>query len=397
MTTQVLLACQDEVMEIALARILPMRLLDDSIRKTSKYECIAASLRELGLIEPLVVFPQPRTDGCFMLLDGHVRLMILKELAHASAKCLISTDDEAYTYNHKVSRLSAIQEHFMILRAIKMGIDEERIARCLNVNVYSIRQKRDLLDGICAEAVQLLKDKRATGDAIRELRKVKPLRQIEIAELMGAASNVSLGYAKCLVAATPADQLADAERAPLHPGAEGLALEHLHDDEGAPVGKSADVEDVDDPRIMDARRRLGQGGIQGGLDLGAFQRCQKAATEGKGHQLGGRQAQRGDVVKAVQQPPPDFSLDPFRDQRNMCGFESGQVAADGGSHRLVHHHPRGEEQAVALKPVAGAGAPPEYENDDSVSRIKRRSRRLIFCPATRYAAVASVMYPRPPA
>lgn len=35
--------------------------------------------------------------------------------------CLISDDDEAFTYNHKVNQLSAIQEHFMILRAINAG------------------------------------------------------------------------------------------------------------------------------------------------------------------------------------------------------------------------------------------------------------------------------------
>ena len=72
----------------------------------------------------------------------------------------------------------------MILRAIKNGVTEERIARSLHVDLYKIRQKRELLDGICPEAVQLLKDKRVTGSGFRELRKVKPMRQIEIAELL---------------------------------------------------------------------------------------------------------------------------------------------------------------------------------------------------------------------
>lgn len=212
MSNTVQLACQSDVPEIPLAKILPMRMPDESIRKTGKYRCIQASLRELGLIEPLVVFPQPDSDGCFMLLDGHVRYMILKDLGVTSARCLISTDDEAFTYNHKVNRLSAIQEHFMILRAIRNGVSEERIARSLNVNVQSIRQKRDLLDGICPEAVTLLREKRATAEALRELRKAKPMRQIEIAELMRAANNFTAGYARCLIAATPADQLLDPER-----------------------------------------------------------------------------------------------------------------------------------------------------------------------------------------
>jgi hypothetical protein len=111
-----------------------------------------------------------------------------------------------------VNRLSAIQEHFMILRAIKNGVTDSRIAQALNVNIYSIRQKRDMLDGICPEAIELLRDKKTTGNAFRELRKVKPMRQIEIAELMCAASNFSVSYAKCLVAATPGEHLVDEER-----------------------------------------------------------------------------------------------------------------------------------------------------------------------------------------
>ncbi len=207
------LACQSEVIEVSLDHILPTRRLEDAVRKTVKFKCIEASVRELGLIEPLVVFPAPKVEGQYLLLDGHVRHMILKTLGAATAGCLVAADDEGFTYNHKVSRLSAIQEHFMILRATKNGVSEERIARSLNVDVASIRQKRELLDGICPEAVEILRDQRATGDALRELRKVRPMRQIEIAELMCAAGNFTVGYAKCLVTTTPADQLIDGERA----------------------------------------------------------------------------------------------------------------------------------------------------------------------------------------
>jgi len=209
---RVRLACRPEVVEVALNKILPTRRFDEGTRNTVKFRCIEASLKELGLIEPLVVFPQPNSNRSFMLLDGHLRLTILKELGAVTAKCLISGDDEGFTYNHKVNRLSAIQEHFMLLRAIKQGLTEDRIARSLNVDIYNIRQKRDLLVGICPETVQLLKDKRVTGEALRDLRKVKPMRQIEIAELMCAMRNFSVGYTKCLVAATPDDQMIDGEK-----------------------------------------------------------------------------------------------------------------------------------------------------------------------------------------
>ena len=47
----------------------------------------------------------------------------------------------------------------MILRAVERGVPEERIARALNVNVPSIRQKRRLLEGICPAVVEIFKDR----------------------------------------------------------------------------------------------------------------------------------------------------------------------------------------------------------------------------------------------
>jgi hypothetical protein len=203
------MACQQAVQTIPLDRILPARLFDPKLKHTSKYKCIEASVRELGLIEPIVVFPQNNSSGNFMLLDGHLRVEVLRELGETAAKCLVSTDDEAFTYNHKVNRLSAMQEHFMIIRAINSGVSETRIAKTLNVDVARIRYKRDMLEGVCPEAVQLLREKDIAAKSIRELRKVRAMRQIEIAELMCATHNFSVNYAKCLVAATPQDQLVE--------------------------------------------------------------------------------------------------------------------------------------------------------------------------------------------
>lgn len=212
MTAGIRLACDTTILMIPLSQILPTRRIDPKMKRTSKYQCIAASVRELGLVEPLVVFPQGKTGQQYLLLDGHVRFEVLLDLKQASAKCLIAHDDEAFTYNHKVNRLSAIQEHFMILRAVKNGVSAELIARTLNVDVAKIKQKRDLLDGICPEAVQILREKRATAEGIRQLRKVKPIRQIEMAELMCATHNFSQDYAKCLVAATPQELMLDSRK-----------------------------------------------------------------------------------------------------------------------------------------------------------------------------------------
>lgn len=202
-------------------RILPVRMIRPETRKSPQYQRLMASIRELGIIEPLMVHPAPGANGDqqrYSLLDGHTRLDIAKALGHAQVFCLMATDDEAFTYNHKVNKVAPIQEHFMIMKALQNGVPEERIATTLNVDVAAIRQKRDLLNGICPEAVTLLKDRRVTAAAIRELRRVTPMRQIEMAELMVAANNFSTGYAKCLIAGTAEKDLIGAEKAKVLPG-----------------------------------------------------------------------------------------------------------------------------------------------------------------------------------
>ncbi len=203
------LACLNEVQLISIKNLLPTRKPSTNVRKSPKFLCIQASIRELGLIEPLVVYPQKGSEGVYVILDGHIRYSILRDLGVTVVKCLVSTDDESFTFNHKVNRLTPIQEHFMIAKAVKNGVSEERIARTLNVDVSTINQKRDLLDGVCTEAISLLKDKRTPARALRELRKVHALRQIEIAELMNASGNYSNSYMKCLIMATPRSQRND--------------------------------------------------------------------------------------------------------------------------------------------------------------------------------------------
>jgi hypothetical protein len=137
---------------------------------------------------------------------------------------LIATDDEAYTYNKRISRIATIQEHVMILKAIKSGVSEERIAKVLNVDVARIRQKRDLLDGICKEAVEILKTRQMSHQVFGFLKKMKPMRQIEVAELLMTAGNFSVPYTKALLAATKPDLLVDPEK---HNVVEGLTPEQV--------------------------------------------------------------------------------------------------------------------------------------------------------------------------
>jgi hypothetical protein len=149
----------------------------------------------------------PRGPGDYLLLEGHKRLEILKSIGITEAKCLLSTDDEAYTYNRHVNHIPAIAQHFMLLEALKTGLTEERIAAALDVSLESIRMRRDLLNGICPETVQILVDKPVRPQVFAILRKMKPIRQIEAAEHMVAGGTYTIPFAKALLAVTKPEML----------------------------------------------------------------------------------------------------------------------------------------------------------------------------------------------
>ncbi|MCQ8876286.1 chromosome partitioning protein ParB [Mesorhizobium sp. LMG17149] len=194
---------------LRLEDIQPLHLFTESARETPKYQQVRSSVREIGLVELPVVAKDKDTPGKYLLVDGHMRIEILREMGDTEVDCLVANDDEAFTYNKRVSRLATIQEHFMILKAIDSGVPEETIARTLNVNIGQIRLKKHLLKGICPEAIDMLKDRFVPTNTFIELRKLAAVRQIEAAQLMIAMNKFSINYAKSLVGATPPSQLAD--------------------------------------------------------------------------------------------------------------------------------------------------------------------------------------------
>jgi hypothetical protein len=209
---EVKMAFEEEKVHAIIADLQPLRPVTCDIKKTPKYAQIVASVREVGLVEPPVVARLPNDPAKFILLDGHLRIEALRDLGKEDVECLVATDDEAYTYNKRVNRIAVVQEHRMILKAIERGVSEERIAKALNVDVPTIRRKRQLLDGICPEVADLLKDKHIAIHTFSELKKMVPLRQIEAVELMVAMNKYTVSYAKSLVAATQQAQLVESTK-----------------------------------------------------------------------------------------------------------------------------------------------------------------------------------------
>jgi ParB-like chromosome segregation protein Spo0J len=223
-SSTVTLGFEEARLRIAIDQIVPLKIVSATVKKTPKYAQIAASIREVGLVEPPVVTRDRGEPGKYLLLDGHLRIDVLKDMGHSEVTCLISTDDEAYTYNKRVNRLAMIQEHRMIVKAVERGVPEGRIAKALNVDVQNIVRKRRLLEGICPEVADILKDKHIAINTFTELKKMLPLRQIEAAELMVAMNKFTTNYAKSLVAATPQAQLVEQDK-PKH--VKGLSDEQI--------------------------------------------------------------------------------------------------------------------------------------------------------------------------
>lgn len=209
--TGVMLGFVPVPLSVPLDRILPSRKVPVGLVTSRKFKQIRSSIEEVGLIEPLSVTAVDVASGLHLLLDGHVRLVALRDLGRDAALCLVATDDEAYTYNNRINRLSTIQEHFMIRRAIDR-VSPERLAKALSVDVSQITKKMNLLEGICPEAVELLKDRQFSVEIGRVIRKMKPTRQVECAELMVSANNLTVAYAEALLVATPAAALVEGQR-----------------------------------------------------------------------------------------------------------------------------------------------------------------------------------------
>lgn len=216
-------AFEDATMRIPVSDINFLYEVRPVIRTSVKYAQIAASIKEVGIIEPPVVILDPTSEGRYRLLDGHLRIDILIADGVKEVVCLIATEDEAFTYNRRLSRIAIIQEHKMILQAVKRGASEERIARALNVNVALIRQKRNLLNGICSEVADLLRDKHVPIKAFAELRRLKPMRQVRAAEMMVAMNRFSTNYVRSIVAATPISEFVEGRK----PVTRGVTPEQL--------------------------------------------------------------------------------------------------------------------------------------------------------------------------
>ncbi|MCE7974791.1 MAG: hypothetical protein DYG92_10805 [Leptolyngbya sp. PLA1] len=173
-------------------------------RKVSKreYDRILASIKSVGLIEPLIVFPE---NGDYLILDGVQRYRALVELGVVTAPCIMGAQREAFTSNRMVNRVSPVQEHRMIERALG-EVDEDAIAAALGVSGLDHRLKKTLLKQLHADVTAAYDAGKITRACAREFTHVKPQRQKEILRTMESYKDYSTSFARTMVVKTPMAQ-----------------------------------------------------------------------------------------------------------------------------------------------------------------------------------------------
>ncbi|SEJ96784.1 plasmid partitioning protein RepB C-terminal domain-containing protein [Paraburkholderia diazotrophica] len=200
-------AFERQTVELPVAVLRPHRPLVASATHCKKFLQVLASVATLGLVEPLVVIQERDAEGYYVVLDGRLRLEAFRRLGKESAICLFATADETYTYNRHVNRLTAGQDARMIAQAVRRGVSQERIAAVLGVNERTVKAKVKLLTGIGHDVAALLADKNCPAATYEILKSMRPLRQLEAAELMCSQDNFSSAFARAIKLATPPEQL----------------------------------------------------------------------------------------------------------------------------------------------------------------------------------------------
>ncbi|MGF6646506.1 plasmid partitioning protein RepB C-terminal domain-containing protein [Paraburkholderia sp. GAS82] len=183
------------------------RPLPGTATASKKFLQILASVATVGLVEPIVVARIADSQSTFRILDGRLRVEALRRLSITEATCLVATDDEAYTYNKHINRLTAAQDARMIAKAIERGVPRERIASVLGIDLNTVKRRASLLDGVSPEAASLLADKNCPATTFNTLKLMKPTRQLEAVELMCGQGNFTSAFANAILAATPQTQL----------------------------------------------------------------------------------------------------------------------------------------------------------------------------------------------
>ncbi|OQB82627.1 MAG: Chromosome-partitioning protein Spo0J [Planctomycetes bacterium ADurb.Bin126] len=185
--------------DVPVTRLRPLR--DRKVTKR-EYDRIVASIKAVGLIEPLVIYPD--ADG-YVILDGAQCYRAMVELGVEVVPCILGRQREAFTGNRMVNRVSPVQEHRMIEKSLG-EVDEATIAAALGISGLGHRLKKTLLKQLHPDVAAAFDAGKISRASAREFTHVKPQRQKEIIRAMESYKDYSTTFVRTLVIKTPSHQ-----------------------------------------------------------------------------------------------------------------------------------------------------------------------------------------------
>ena len=120
-----------DCVRIPLSNLIYLKTLRPRVKDSITFQQVLSSVRDVGLVEPPVVFPHPTNQSHYFVMDGHLRIEALKILGIAEVDCLVATDDDTYTYNKRINRMTVVQACWRHLNSdppCRSNIDPGRIA-----------------------------------------------------------------------------------------------------------------------------------------------------------------------------------------------------------------------------------------------------------------------------
>lgn len=182
--------------DIPILRLKPLR---DRKVSNREYDRIVASVKAIGLIEPLIVYAEGED---YVILDGVQRYKALLEMGVEVVPCIVGKQREAFTGNRMVNRVSPLQEHRMIEKSLE-ELDEQTIAAALGIQHITYRLKKTLLKQLHHDVAVAFDQGKLTRACARELTHVKPARQKEILAAMEGYKDYGIAFAKSQILKTP--------------------------------------------------------------------------------------------------------------------------------------------------------------------------------------------------
>jgi hypothetical protein len=185
-----------EPLDIPITQLKPLR--DRKVRDRD-FKRIRDSISSIGLIEPLVVYPEGEV---YLILDGAQRYRALQELKVEIVPCILGADREAFTGNRMVNRVTPVQESRMIAKSLS-ELDQDTIAAALGMMGIAHRLNKTLLSRLHPDVATAFDQGKLTRPCVQELTYVKPERQLEIFTAMDGYRDYSLAFARALILKTP--------------------------------------------------------------------------------------------------------------------------------------------------------------------------------------------------